>query len=873
MEGRKLWPYLAAICCLVVLLTASGAVRSEEMSHSTRTDFDSGTFFQTLLYGDDQYPEIALDTYTSFNWAFYDDDISGWSYAANETGNVAEENPAGQIHLAAQFVSNSSGSYALAHRTDVAIPDRFTVEYLVYIDAVEASGVADPFIDQPTGACCRFDVLRTDVGFRADIFSDRVTSFYRVGTTGIDYPVNASIDITTNTGRWYTFRFDIDFSDPDLPVQVYRDGSWIGELKADTRNASAAGRIRPMAFSRGPSSGLVEYHVDRVRAGSITEECYSSGSYTSAPLEIQAASLDSFSWSEVPPDPCLWETWTKYGGNPVLAGPALGENILADIEDPLQQPVLYDGKYWLCYSSGGPGQAVHLAHTTDSTLTSWTDYASNPVLAPQAGEVFLFSPHLFKSSDTYYLFFDVSLESDSRQRIAYATAPSPTGPWTRGQIVLDRGAAGDWDDYRAAEPFVVKEEDTYFLYYMGDHDCSGCAERIGVATTTEALFPLGAEAGGEWTKHGIVLSPDPDPAHWDGVHVSNPSVVKEGNVYLMRYSGSIDNVTWRAGAAWATNPYGPYTRLESPDIDLGPSGSWDDVKVLRGAVHYHNGQWYCVYTGSGETSGWTGYQTGIATADPKSIADVLAFETRTSPDGATWEEWLAVANGGAPQSTPDEYFQYRAAFSASPGDPSPVLTDVYLKYDQQPVSALLSLFTYEIEEEAVRIRWSATVKSDSKDFELLAVSEGTERVVPHTSLEKGIYSALDTESVERGEAEVVYILKHRSGGGEWQQIYTETVTLESASFAVKLHAPYPNPFNPATTIGFTLNKRENVQVTVYDVSGKRVAVLADRVFAPGYHTVLWQGVNHRGESVSSGIYFVRMITGKYSSNKRIVLMR
>jgi hypothetical protein len=861
------------VLSLLALFVAGAPLAAEELHHTTQTDFAPGDFFQTMLTGSENYPQIFLDTYSLFNWTFDDDAISGWAYAANESGNIATENPSGQIHLAAQFISNPSGSYGLAHRTDVAIPDRCSVEYLVYIDAMEASGTANPFVTQPTGACCRFDLLRTDTGFRADLFTDRITSFYRQGTTGINYPVNASIDLTTNTGQWYTFRFDVDFSDPNQAVQVYRDGFWIGELRGDTRNASGAQRIRPMAFSRGSSSGLVEMHVDRIRLGTSSEEYYSSGTYTSDALEILASSFGPFSWTEISTDPFPWGSWTKYAGNPIVAGPALVENMLADIDDPLQQPVQYDGRYWLCYSSGGPGQSIHLAYTTDPTLMSWTDYESNPVMAPIAGESYLFSPHLFRDGSTYYLFYDVALISDSRQRLAYATASAPTGPWTRGQIILERGDPGEWDDYRVAECFVIKEGDTYYLYYMGDHGCSGCLEQIGVATTSAALFPLGSETGGHWTKAGIVLSPNPDASEWDGVLVSNPSIVKSGDVFFMRYSGSIDNTIYRVGTAWATDPNGPYYRTGPPEIDLGPSGAWDDVKILRGAIHYHNGQWYSLYTGSGETSGWPAYQGGIATAPPRIPSDVLTFETRTSDDGALWEEWRSVTNGAVVQSTPEKYFQYRAAFSTDEEGLSPALTSIHLEYDKTPVTTLITNFALELEQDAVLVRWSVSLDSKPEDFRLVALCGEIERTVSHRAEEDGCYLARDESSMDAGAESITYILYHKDENGRWQPVHSEKVSLTPSPNAVSLRAPYPNPFNPSTAISFTVGKRQNVRLTVYDAEGRRVARLADREFAAGSHTIRWNGLNAEGRSVSSGVFFVRMVADKYQATRRIVLMR
>jgi hypothetical protein len=773
------------ITAVVFLLCVSAITASADtLSHTTQTDFAPGSFFQTVLEGTEGNPEIRLGSYGFLNWTLDDDDIDGWYYDTNESVNIATEDPEGQIHLYSLFQSSPSGSWSYASRSDIDIPDRCSVEFLVYIDAMDSSGVEDPFVDQPTGACCRLDVLRTDVGFRMEIFRDRMTSYYRQGTSGIDYPITASIDTVTNIGQWYTFRFDIDFNDPDLIVDVYRDDAWLGELKADVQNSVPTRKIRPLSFSRLAVSGPAEFHVDRVRLAVEDSTYYSTGSYTSEVIELNASSFDTFSWKELSTSPYPWQGWVKYEGNPITGSPSLPENMLVDIDDPLQQPIQYNGKYWLCYSTGSP-QHIHLAYTTDPELLVWTDYEGNPVIAPGAGEDYVFSPNLFKLDTIYYMVYDVQLSSDHHQRLTYATAPAPTGPFTKGQIILELGAPGEWDDLRVTEPFVFKEGGTYFMYYMGDHGCGGCAEQIGLATTPDSLFPLGPETGGLWTKHGLVLPHNPDPNGWDRGLTADPSVIKVGDVFFMRYTGSYANEHWELGTAWATDPHGPWHRPDAPDIERGPPGSWDDDKLVRGAIHYHNGKYYSPYTGSSGSGSWLNYQGGMATSDPRTLEDSLLFETRVSPDGLEWEDWRPVINGVPVQSTPCRYFQYRATFNLNAADLSPTLTEVAVKYNMS-----------------------------------------------YTSVEE-----------------------------------------TPLPFIARLHRPFPNPFNPGTVIGFTVNRRQAVRIFVYDASGRRVARLTDRTFDAGRHEVIWNGTNIEGRAVSSGVYFVSMEAERHRAVRRAVLIR
>lgn len=665
----------------IFLFAGYALAQMNQLTHDTKTEFQTGSYVQTVLQGTSETaPEITLDWYKSFAWSFEDYDISGWTPATRDTA-IAEVNPPGNIHLRAQR-SALNESYALFSR-NLSVPDKFVIEYQIYFSSLSPSGVSipgDPIAEQPTGACARLDIWNPAAGLRMDIFTDRMVSFWTRNSSNKDYPTLSYFDVATETGHWYLLRLEGDFTDPNLWVQVYRDNVWIGQLKADTRNAETA-RIRPMAYSRVVGDAA-EVYIDYVRLGTATTQYYSTGTYTSAILDLGATSFGAFSWTEMATTyPYPWGEWAKYAGNPVLddgwGSGNLPENILADINDPLLQPLKYPhptlgDKYWLAYATCC-GHDIRLAYSDD--LLNWTPYGGNPILAPIAGEHYLFSPNLFKKEGTYYLVYDVAKDSPhgSAQRVAYATAPSPLGPWTRGQIILDLGAAGEWDEGRVTEPFVFKDGDTYYLFYMGDAISYGSREQIGLATTTASLFPLGPEPGGLWTKHGLILPHNPNPSAWDRGLTADPSVIKVGTTFYMLYTGSYANAEWKLGIAWATNPMGPWNRPSSPNVLRGTSGTWDDDRLVRGAIHYHEGKYYMPYSGNDGSK----YRGGMATADPYAVE--IAFDTRTSNNGTVWESWLPVATGTI-ASTPYRYFQYRATLSTGSLNSSPVLTSVTVNY-------------------------------------------------------------------------------------------------------------------------------------------------------------------------------------------------
>jgi serine protease len=78
----------------------------------------------------------------------------------------------------------------------------------------------------------------------------------------------------------------------------------------------------------------------------------------------------------------------------------------------------------------------------------------------------------------------------------------------------------------------------------------------------------------------------------------------------------------------------------------------------------------------------------------------------------------------------------------------------------------------------------------------------------------------------------------------------------------------PNPFNPRTTISFSLRHEASVHLQVYDVRGRIVATLVDRVLGPGAHAVEWDA-----RQASSGVYFYRLETPEFSQTRRMILLK
>lgn len=125
------------------------------------------------------------------------------------------------------------------------------------------------------------------------------------------------------------------------------------------------------------------------------------------------------------------------------------------------------------------------------------------------------------------------------------------------------------------------------------------------------------------------------------------------------------------------------------------------------------------------------------------------------------------------------------------------------------------------------------------------------------------------KSVRPGET-YTYQIGVRDPDGEFLSP-VERVTV--ASLTASLAQNSPNPFNPTTTISFTLPAREQVTVSIYDASGKLVRNLVNDVRDYGTHRVTWDGRDDAGSTVGSGVYFYRLSAGKHTESKKMVMLK
>ncbi|MHB9030210.1 MAG: FlgD immunoglobulin-like domain containing protein, partial [Candidatus Latescibacterota bacterium] len=96
---------------------------------------------------------------------------------------------------------------------------------------------------------------------------------------------------------------------------------------------------------------------------------------------------------------------------------------------------------------------------------------------------------------------------------------------------------------------------------------------------------------------------------------------------------------------------------------------------------------------------------------------------------------------------------------------------------------------------------------------------------------------------------------------------------EARPHTLALHGNHPNPFNPSTTISFTLPRPAKTSLIVYDITGRKVRELVSGSMTAGEHTAVWDGRDERGKVVSSGVYVAHLRAGTAAASRKMLIIK
>jgi hypothetical protein len=192
-----------------------------------------------------------------------------------------------------------------------------------------------------------------------------------------------------------------------------------------------------------------------------------------------------------------------------------------------------------------------------------------------------------------------------------------------------------------------------------------------------------------------------------------------------------------------------------------------------------------------------------------------------------------------------------------------------------PVAVMIQSFEGAFVDGAAVLTWTTSFEQGADGFNLLrseSEGQGYERVnaalISSKGPSGGSYEFHDTT-----------ITLDRTYRYQIEEVSDRGSKIVSGPYHVVARAPFklsqnsPNPFNPITTIKFTIPKDGNVQLVVFDASGRRVRTLVDEPLRANFYQVRWNGLNDAGRSVASGVYFYRLQAGRNVQSKKMLLLR
>ena len=146
-------------------------------------------------------------------------------------------------------------------------------------------------------------------------------------------------------------------------------------------------------------------------------------------------------------------------------------------------------------------------------------------------------------------------------------------------------------------------------------------------------------------------------------------------------------------------------------------------------------------------------------------------------------------------------------------------------------------------------------------------------IIPPTVTLDSSYRILDAQ-IDRDGMDILFDIEEVQFSTDVYEL-NELLSLVDNNMPIefKLHSPYPNPFNPVTTIGFDVPNRSRLKIKIFDLNGKQIKALLDEVKEAGRYKINWDGTNSNGDVVSTGIYFVKFMTRDRTFNQKVLFLK
>lgn len=256
--------------------------------------------------------------------------------------------------------------------------------------------------------------------------------------------------------------------------------------------------------------------------------------------------------------------------------------------------VIKDGNTYKMWYGGGNTWTIGYATSTNGV--DWSEYGQVLSYGGIDSSTLVFSPNVIKDGSTYKMWY--TAWNGSNYKIWYATSPDGI-VWTKQSIAFNLGGVGGtYDSSGAISPCVMKESATDYKMWYGGYN--GSKWTMNYAISTDGIT---------WTKQGLIIDTSAVGYYnWDSAGLYGPSVIKDGDTYLMIYVGTqatsnicvLCSARSKDGITWSKNWNPPTNVILARDTNR----TYDSTDIRYACFIKEDDGYKIWYTGNSSTSLW-----------------------------------------------------------------------------------------------------------------------------------------------------------------------------------------------------------------------------------------------------------------------------
>ncbi len=535
-----------------------------------------------------------------------------------------------------------------------------------------------------------------------------------------------------------------------------------------------------------------------------------------------------------------------------------------------------DGLYHLFYLRGNP--AVNIGHATTTDFTHW--HLEPPVMSSGSWDGLLWAPYLIKPfSNTWFMYY-TGVNSFGAQQTGLAFS-NDLYNWTKypDPIYHPDTTWANWDAAtfcHGRDPHVIEIDGTYYLFVTAQHEWFKGA--VACATSTDLVH---------WTDAGFIY------LHNSWHMLESVFILQRNGLFHMFFTeeGVFGTQHMSSPTLFGGWDYSQRTYVDSghaPQITDTPGGPMfsrhsvynDNHGVFRYVIKFSPLSWFgdspIVVKPFPLQNDWT-FVSGDAFYYQPTFSNNAYARNEIYPSSFVGDGWInstelytgPVGFGSPGQTTGDAR---TGLIRSKPFSIEGNSISLLVGGGNFPNECYVAL----VDDNSGQVLYKETGNNSnvmSRRYWDVSQLIGRTVHIDIADLSADYFGHICVDDIiESGN--LLTALPGLAPGNNKRARGTSQLTIGGTPGHAQLLANTPNPFNPSTTLHFELPTAAAVRVDVYNASGTLIRTLLDGARAPGRHALEWDGTDHSGRGVASGVYFARLsVEGAVVNTRKLMLIK